>query len=419
MTKARSLLLLLPPIAVAFMDSWDSWELDPDARSPAIEALLLLTPPLLLLRRRYPLTLFVMTLPVLYTGAFFAPLVPLFSMARAYGNRILLAGCGLVYFLLSCSRLFLTPDTEGAWRELLALSLLYVATNAGLTTAALALGMLLRTRRELAARLTELAEAHEREKQLHAQRVLSDERARLAREMHDVVAHHVSLISVQIGALQVSTTDPRTRETARSVRQLAAHTLDQLRTLLGVLRTSGGNVEAVVSQPCLAGLPGLVSESCLDITSRFDVPLTAPAPGSRSESVQRAAFRTAQEALTNIRKHAPGARAHVHLYEHDQHLHIEVRNGPPRPGAPASHLPSSGHGLLGLRERAHLLGGTLLAYPLHDGGFLIHAAFPHRPRRTEAPRRPAGAGQDVGRIRRGAAAGHSSVHAPLAAPHRM
>ncbi|WP_371656666.1 MULTISPECIES: sensor histidine kinase [unclassified Streptomyces] len=379
--RAGPPLVLLAPCLVVLGESWETWRCFPHGQSsPVYFSLLFLTPPLLLLRKRFPLAVFLLALPVLCTGAFFAPLVPLYEMARRYSSRTLLIGCGSAYALIVFFVRFFPPLGEEFTRECLSHYLVAFLAGGVQTTSALALGMLMRARRELAARLVELTQAHEREKRLEVEQVLAAERARLAREMHDVIAHDVSLISVQAGALQVTAADQPTREAARTVRRLASHTLEQLRHLLGVLRTPDGTADR---QPTLADIPHLLAESGLDVTSRLTTCIMASAAGSSwTPHVQHAAFRTVQEALTNIRKHAPGARVHVRLHEGLRRLHVEVRNGPPDADAKPSALPGSGLGLDGLLERARLLGGTFEAYPLRDGGFLVRAVF--------SPRRPAG-----------------------------
>lgn len=225
------------------------------------------------------------------------------------------------------------------------------------------------------ARRTKLSEARKREDLLLRQRVLAAERARIARELHDSVASHLALISMQAGALQVTTTVPETRETARSLHRLAAGAAEELRQMVELLRSStaadtSGNRG---TQPRLCDIPGLIEASRLDVACP-DIPSTLSGDSPERGAVEHAAYRTVQEGLTNIVKHAPGARVTVRLYEEDRHLHVKVRNGPGSSAHPPPVI-SGGHGLTGLRERAQLLGGTCIAAPDQDG-FLLHAAFP-------------------------------------------
>ncbi|WND23780.1 sensor histidine kinase [Streptomyces violaceus] len=150
--------------------------------------------------------------------------------------------------------------------------------------------------------------------------------------MHDVVAHKVSLISLQAGALQVGRPgDADVRTTARSIHELSAQTLTELRHLVGVLRTAGGTDTQAVPRAGLAGITDLVRDSGLPVD--LDVPTS---PAAVPEAVERAAYRTVQEALTNICKHAPGARARIRVH-FAAGLHIEVHNSPP-PGSPPTRL---------------------------------------------------------------------------------
>lgn len=275
----------------------------------------------------------------------------------------------------------------------------------------IALGLLVRTRGELAARIEDLTRSRRHADELIAEQVLSTERARLAREMHDVVAHQVSLISLQVGAVQISAEDAKAREGARTIRELSVRTLDELRHMVGILRAAGGDHEELTPQPRLADLPRLIELSALNVSFEADDATRRP---GHPEAVERAAFRIVQEALTNVRKHAPGARVTVRVNdaeetegaaqtatedaapsaapsaaqgtaekaEETRGLRVEVRNGPPDASAVAPGLPGGGHGLVGLRERAQLLGGTLEAGPTEEGGFVVRADFPKTPRVT-------------------------------------
>ncbi len=228
-------------------------------------------------------------------------------------------------------------------------------------TAPWALGELVVTRRELSRRLAEIDERAARE-------ALERERAVLAREMHDVVSHQVSLIAVQAGALQVTSTDDPTRSAARTIRELSVRTLDELRSMVEVLRTAGGSVREDAPQPGVRDLDGLTAGCGLAVRSSLQVPDDLPAP------VQRAVFRAVQEGLTNVRKHAPGAQVAVVVAHDGERTRVEVRNGPAT--EPAQALPSARHGLLGLRERAALLDGQVDAAPTQDGGFALVVTIP-------------------------------------------
>ncbi|WP_244943590.1 sensor histidine kinase [Streptomyces inhibens] len=365
----------------------------------------------LLLRRRFPLLVFLFTLPGLYIGyIWFAPMIGLYTLAARRPGRARLGICAV---LLIAAHFFPYPMSDfelTAYRENT-----LVLIDACVTSAApIALGLLVRTRRELASRVEDLTRSLRREDRLLADRVKTTERARLAREMHDVVAHQVSLISLQAGAVQVSTADEAARAGARTIRELSVRTLEELRHMVGVLRADGGEAaeaRGLAPQPDLEELPRLIEMSALDVT--YERGVVAGASGAKT--VERAAFRTVQEALTNVRKHAPGARVRVRVDPVDtvdtvdtvggergartgpaggadagradtggadagraaQGLRVEIRNGPPDATATAPALPGGGHGLVGLRERAQSLGGTLEARHTSDGGFVVRAEFPY------------------------------------------
>ncbi|MGK5549282.1 sensor histidine kinase [Streptomyces sp. URMC 127] len=324
----------------------------------------------LLWRRRFPLTVFAVTLPGIYIGyIWFAPMIALYTVATLRTDRRLLVGAAA---LLAAAHFLPYPISGLSFADRREVALQFV--DACVTAATpVALGLLTRTRRELGARLDELTRSRAREDRLLADQVLATERARLAREMHDVVAHQVSLISLQAGAVQISTGDEQAREGARRIRELSVRTLEELRHMVGILRAAGADTEELTPQPRLADLPRLIELSALDVTYENTC---APEAG-RSEAVERAAFRTVQEALTNARKHAPGARVRVRLSEDAAgELLVEVRNGPPDAAVPAPGLPGGGHGLVGLRERAQSLGGTLEAHATREGGFVVRAEFP-------------------------------------------
>jgi signal transduction histidine kinase len=252
---------------------------------------------------------------------------------------------------------------EQNWREHV-LNGIYGVIVAGMPVA---IGLLIAARQELSTRISQLAASREREKRLLAGAVRAAERARLAREMHDVVSHQVSLIAMQAGALQVSTGDAAARDTAGTIRELSTRTLEELRSLVGVLRS--GVVEEDESAPGLDELEELVRDSGLTVAlSVGELPAAVPV------AVSQAAYRTVQEALTNIRKHAQGAVASVRVVAVQDELVVEVRNDRPRRRAPK--LPSGGHGLRGLRERAILLGGTFTAGKTAGGGFRVEARYP-------------------------------------------
>ncbi|WP_058045843.1 histidine kinase [Streptomyces roseifaciens] len=365
-SRARVAVLLVVPVLIAALDAVL-------VNGPGLGLDLgvsLLAAVALLWRRRFPLTVFAVTLPGIYIGyIWFAPMIALYTVATLRPDRRLLVGAAA---LLAVAHFLPYPISELSFddRREVALQLVDACVTAATPVA---LGLLTRTRRELASRLDELTRSRAREDRLLADQVLATERARLAREMHDVVAHQVSLISLQAGAVQISTGDDQAREGARRIRELSVRTLEELRHMVGILRAAGADTEELTPQPRLADLPRLIELSALDVAYEN----TCDARTARSEAVERAAFRTVQEALTNARKHAPGAHVRVRLAEDAaETLLVEIRNGPPDAAVPAPGLPGGGHGLVGLRERAQSLGGTLEAHTTREGGFVVRAGFP-------------------------------------------
>ncbi|MBD0689213.1 sensor histidine kinase [Streptomyces sp. CBMA123] len=320
-------------------------------------------------RRRFPVTALLLTMPGTWVEAIWlAPITAVYTVATERPGAKALFPCAALFTLVSFFHWPLPTPIIDLSRNTALDAIQAVMLSAGPA----ATGLLSRTRRELAARLDELTRGQERESRLLAERVLISERGRLAREMHDVVSHQVSLISIQAGALQVSTADPAAATVARTIRELSVRTLDELRQMVGVLRGTGGPLPdaPLAPQPRLADLPRLIQESGLAADTELN-------PGDRPwpEAVERAAYRTVQEALTNITKYAPEAAVHVRVRAKGRRLRVEVRNGAP-PVHPAETLPGGGHGLVGLRERAQLLGGTLTAGPTQDGGFEVRAELP-------------------------------------------
>jgi signal transduction histidine kinase len=201
------------------------------------------------------------------------------------------------------------------------------------------------------------------------------ERARIARELHDVVAHHISMIAVQAETARL-TTPGMPAEGARrlvAIGDTARAALTEMRRLLGVLREDAGTEPIRAPQPGLEQLNGLIDEARESagsgtrlIVHGSVVPLD---PG-----VQLTAYRIIQEALTNARRHAPGAAVDVELGYFDDVLKIRVRDNGPGPPAPDAQV--TGHGLVGMRERAGMVGGTLRAGGTRVGGFVVEAALP-------------------------------------------
>ncbi|WP_431040307.1 sensor histidine kinase [Streptomyces sp. P9-1] len=268
--------------------------------------------------------------------------------------------------------LFFSPHDAGS-RDLLL---------TGLSGVALLLAGALRERAEAQRRLVEQETVSETER---ARRTLLEERARIARELHDVVAHHMSVITVQADTApyRLERLPPDAREEFTSIASTARASLGEMRRLLGVLRDEDARGERV-PQPGPDRIGRLV-----EATARAHGPVEfLPLDGDAEipEAVGLSAYRIVQEALANVVRHAPGAPTRVSLSvtgpdapdgESGAELTVLVVNGPP-PEPPAVPLEPSGtgHGLVGMRERVRLLGGGLDAGPLPDGGFRVAARLP-------------------------------------------
>ncbi|WP_223878540.1 sensor histidine kinase [Microbacterium radiodurans] len=301
-------------------------------------------------RRRLPWISVLLALPSVVLGLMtITPLVALYSLAVLERRRWLLITAGSVW-LIALVQPWWGFDVE------LSFSALRLATGVMFTAAPIALGLLVRTRADLSMKLRDLAAARQNERQLIYTEMLMEERARIAREMHDVVSHQVSLIAVQAGALQMRSRDDTATRAADTIRSLAVQTLEELRQMVTVLKGSLHRVDGVttddeqplVPQPSVADIRELVETSHPGATVNVDVP-------SLPAVYERTLFRAVQEGLTNARKHAPGADVSVVLTTRAGRIIVIVENG--RAVDEPMALPGSGHGLIGLRERAKLLGG--------------------------------------------------------------
>ena len=316
----------------------------------------------LIWRRRHPLTVLATTLAATSLATVFdysdqiglTLLIALYSVGRnVTSDRWSRFGLGSVPVLLLI--IFLVDETN----------VFQIGFGLVIMSTIWYVGRRMRLRSERAAQL-------EREQEAEARRALADERTRIARELHDVVAHRVSLMTVQAGAAKiVAVDDPESAMQAmEAVEKAGRQALDELRHLLGVLRPEAVS-DTLGPQPGLADIPRLVDqfqEAGLDVSLRIEgVQTDLPAP------VDLSAFRIVQEALTNSLKHAgPSARTEVRLSTDDDEVAIEVLDN----GRGATILPGSGHGIAGMRERALLLAGNLDARPRPGGGFQVVARLP-------------------------------------------
>ena len=245
---------------------------------------------------------------------------------------------------------------------------LLIASGGGVllyTAVLVAIGMYTGARRELIA--SKLAQA-EREQQLRVAQGQAAERQRIAREMHDVLAHRISLVSMYSGALAYrdDLNPQQTREIAETIRDNATLALTELRGVLGSLRGEDGDRP----QPTLADLLGLIADNR---AAGLRIEFSGLALEGLSPAVSRHAYRIVQEGLTNARKHAPGTMVEVRLSgDPDSGLRIELRN--PVNGRGAA-IPGGGYGLLGLAERTNLVGGWT-EHGIRDDVFQLEAWMP-------------------------------------------
>jgi signal transduction histidine kinase len=235
-------------------------------------------------------------------------------------------------------------------------------------------GRLVRQRQVHAVTLQERAAALERAREANARAAAADERARIARELHDILAHSLSLIVVQAGAerMALGTDRAATGEALDAIERTGREALAETRRLLGIVRGDG---EALRPQPTLADLEELVSQvrdRGLPVELRIEGEAVSVPPG-----IALSAYRIVQEALTNVIKHAGPARAHVVVRYEQRELELEVADDGRGPSAGTA--AGNGHGLVGMRERVALYGGDLAASAGSGGGFVVRARLPLAP----------------------------------------
>ncbi len=321
-------------------------------------------------RRRYPLAvaLIVNVLGAFSTAGSGATTVITVSLATRRRWREILPVAAVVFV---ASLVYFEIHT-GAFESSLA-SLLFTVVFVSAVTAT---GMYVGARRDLEATLRERADRAEREQGMRVAQAQTTERARIAREMHDVLAHRLSLVAMHAGALSYrrGLSETEVAEAADVIRSSAHRALADLREILGVMRTTEADGSPDRPQPTLVDLPWLVQETIAAGTQvRLDNRIgdLARAP----DTIGRSAYRMIQESLTNARKHAPDTTVDVVLSGcRGGELLLEVRN-PIRVGAGVSATPGSGLGLVGLTERAELIGGRL-EHTMAGGEFVVRAWLP-------------------------------------------
>ncbi|WP_029432484.1 sensor histidine kinase [Blastococcus sp. URHD0036] len=323
-------------------------------------------------RRRWPVGL---ALGLAVIGTFsdmgsIAILIALFTVAvhRPWRTVLVVTAVNLASFLVYA---FVRPDPELPWPVFLALGM-------ALTAAVVAWGMFVRARRQLIVSLRDRADRAEQQQRLRVEQARQLERTRIAREMHDVLAHRLSLLSMHAGALEFRPDAPPAEvgRAAGVVRATARQALEDLREVIGVLRDSGETADPDRPQPTLADVPALVEES-RQAGLRVSVDCAVPDLASAPSVPGRTAYRIVQEGLTNARKHAAGAVAHVRLTGGPgAGLAVELTNPAPVGERVPALLPGAGTGLVGLSERVGLAGGRLESGWTPAGEFRLHAWLP-------------------------------------------
>ncbi|MER5962059.1 histidine kinase [Streptomyces sp. NPDC002057] len=371
----------------------------------------------LLVRRRWPIAVVLVSIAVAPAEmGFLMGIVGLYSLAASEVPRritAVLAGMSTVaVFVVTVVRMRQDvaqvdagpPDIDpGGWY----VTVVALFMTLGLNAPPLLFGLYIGARRRLMESLRERADSLEQELSLLADRAEQraewarrEERTRIAREMHDVVAHRVSLMVVHAAALQaVALKDPQKAvKNAALVGDMGRQALTELREMLGVLRegtapvapapvplAAVGRAAAAAAEaaaddgPCLDALEALCEQSRLAGTVVEFVVMGEARP--YPPEVERTAYRVVQEALTNVHKHAAGAEVVVRLAHREAEVATQVENGPcpSDSGAVAVCLPSGGNGLVGMRERVLRLGGVFVSGATEAGGFKVSAVLPTPP----------------------------------------
>ncbi|WP_329591702.1 histidine kinase [Streptomyces sp. NBC_01362] len=366
----------------------------------------------LVVRRRWPIA--VVLVAIATTPAemgFLMGLVGLYTLAASdVPRRITAVLTGMSFmgtFIVTYVRLRQSVDEQadfgpGGWY----VPLISLFMSLGLTAPPVLFGLYIGARRRLMESLRERADSLERELSLLADRAeeraewaRTEERHRIAREMHDVVAHRVSLMVVHAAALQaVAPKDPaKAVRNAALVGDMGRQALTELREMLGVLR-AGESVTARAASVPLASV-GQAAAAAAAAAATEDGPRLHEVETLVGESraagmtvelsvdgearayppeVEQTAYRVVQEALTNVHKHAAGAKTWVRLAHRDAEVAMQVENGPSDAATADAGLPSGGNGLVGMRERVLGLGGVFVSGPTDAGGFRVSAVLPAR-----------------------------------------
>ena len=362
-------LVALTLSAVALADSWDEHSTALKVVDLTLGAAAYVA---LWWRRRHPGPLGVgLTLAAVLSAAAAGPAVIAgFNVALRGSRRALLTVLAVTAVTLPLFPL-IYPPSDGY--------VLSLIIGVLLTAVVVGWGLFIRARRELVFSLRERAARLEAEQALRVEQAREAERRRIAREMHDVLAHRVSLLTLHAGALEFrpDASPEEVAEAASVIRGSAHAALEELRGVIGVLRDGEGGGGPEPPQPTLADIPALVEESRA-AGMKVEASLADP-PGPVPDALGRTAYRVVQEGLTNARKHAPAAAVAVHVGpDADGALVVQVVSRRPL-GVAAGATPAgpgTGNGLIGLGERVALAGGALRHGPDGAGDFVLRATLP-------------------------------------------
>ena len=355
----------------------------PRSRGALNVALVLLQTLPLVFRRRAPFTVFAVAAAAAAVQgtlqlrgplfAFLALNLALYSLA-AYGDHRLAVRAVTVWACLLTVRLGYLIATS--WPQVTISGLSDVVDDYVLLAAAWTLGEGVRQRRVHAAELEDRAARLEREREEKARQAVIQERLRIARELHDVVAHSLSVIGIQAGAARlVLDADPhptRVREAVAAIEATANHAMAEMRRALGILRATEPSGVALAPLPGLGQLPALLDQLR---SAGLPVDLTVTGePRPVATSIDLSLYRIVQEALTNALKHARATRAEVMVGYGAHDITVEVTDD--GRGPPPSAARSQGAGTIGMRERVALFGGELQVGPRAQGGYAVRVCLP-------------------------------------------
>jgi signal transduction histidine kinase len=225
--------------------------------------------------------------------------------------------------------------------------------------------------------LHERAERLDRERELLSDRAVAEERVRIAQELHDVVAHNVSLMVVRAQALGATVEEEPVKSTTDAIAELGREAMTEMHRTLRLLRTDGTTGAQLAPQPGLATLERLLEQTR---AAGLEIELTVEGrPRALSQGVDLSAFRIVQEALTNVIKHAGRARTQITLSYGPENLRVAIVDSGEEGSQAGEHAGewAEGHGLIGMRERATLFGGTLTAAAGAKRGFTVRATLPY------------------------------------------